>query len=517
LDLQQSSAKEHLVRKFNLFKVFILSIAFSLMTLFGGINTAHAGWSENIRLTYRGNEISPQVIARGDTVHVVWGETRTNSARVSYIRSTDGGNTWGSIIDLNDPGHPCPQSNPTLNLAERGILVSWFDYNSIEGFTSIGIRKSSNGGGTWSAPSYVGTDNPNHFGIPVSAVKGDSIFLVYFSDRNDSTGLSPFRSMHSYDYGATWSDEVTVGHPFILMPQPIIMKYCFGTLLLAWAGTADSSRRYEVHIYGYRSIDAGRSWSDTIWISPNSQYWSLDACLACDHLGYTLLTGYMDYRYQIYAFYGDIFASISDDGGLSWPFETQTTMHHTAAWPAFDVVQDTIIAVWDDIQFDVTGNPEVVFNRSNDGGQTWLGEIRLTETQGESGAAVLSMDRGKIHVVWGEVLESGAVDLFYKKYTPDSTDAIDESDISHPSNFSLSAYPNPFNSSITITVSSNEPGILDIYDIEGRIVRQYPFEKGNQRIVWDGRTSAKQPLTSGIYFIGRKGGEKNTLKVVYVK
>lgn len=65
-----------------------------------------AGWSEDVRLTYRGYEISPQVIARNDTVHVVWFQMMSNNiGHVSYIRSTDGGQSWGSIVDLDAPNH----------------------------------------------------------------------------------------------------------------------------------------------------------------------------------------------------------------------------------------------------------------------------------------------------------------------------------------------------------------------------------------------------------------------------
>jgi len=450
-------------------------------------------------------------------VHVVWTESITNSARVSYIRSTDGGQTWGPIVDLSAPNHPCPDANPTLNQAERGLLVSWFDWDPTVGITTIGIRKSSNAGTTWGNPSYVYTDNPNHFGLPVSAVKGDSIFLAYFSERDDSTGSRPFKSLHSYNYGTTWSDEVTMGHPFVLMPQPIRMSYCSGTLLVAWAGTADSSRRYEVHIYGYRSTDAGRTWSDTIWISPNIQYDAQTPCMTCNKSTGQIIVGYMDYRYQIYASWGDIFASISDNNGLQWHFETQPSTHHTAAAPSFEFTEDTLTSVWADIQFNISGEPEIVFNRSNDGGLTWLGEQRLTQTEGESGAAVLSMDRGNIHVVWAEVLNSGAIDLFYKRFTPDSTDNIEESGTVIPKDFAISAYPNPFNSSLIIDISSKESGIINIYDIQGRIITKYLYNEGNHKILWDAKGDDNQPLPSGIYFIGRKGDSKNNIKVVHVK
>ena len=198
---------------------------------------AFAGWSENVRLTYRGNEIMPQVIARNDTVHVVWDEM--GYGHVLYIRSTNGGETWGSIADLIAPsGHFA--SSATLNLGEHGLLVSWFDHDTIQGLTRIAIAKSSNNGRSWSQPSYINTENPNHFGFPVSAVKGDSIFLVYFSNRDDSTGLSPLKSMYSYNYGQTWSNEVTVGHYLAIEPQPPRMKYCNVALLLAFSCVPDS-------------------------------------------------------------------------------------------------------------------------------------------------------------------------------------------------------------------------------------------------------------------------------------
>jgi hypothetical protein len=304
-------------------------------------NASYAGWSENVRLTYRGNEISPQVIARNDTVNVVWEEM--GASNVFYIRSTDGGGSWGPIIQLNDSSHWAYRAN--LNLAESGLLVTWFDNNTIEGFTSIGIGKSSNGGGTWSAPSYAGTDNPNHFGNPVSAVKGDSIFLAYHSNRNDSTGIPPLRALHSYNYGATWSDEVTVGHPLSIIPQPMRLRYCNGSVLLAASCVPDSDHLDQYYIIGYISSDAERSWSDTIWISPDIPYAAQNLCLSNNKFAPQFITAYLHDRYAIYSYHGDVFQAISNDGGFTWPNEYQATNNHTAWFPQIDFVADTLITV----------------------------------------------------------------------------------------------------------------------------------------------------------------------------
>ena len=93
-----------------------------------------SGWGENIRLTYRGQEINPQVIARNDTVHVAWFQINGN---VSYIRSTDGGDTWDDIVDLTETNHTGSYSN--LNLDENGLLVSWLDDDDNQDITKIGI------------------------------------------------------------------------------------------------------------------------------------------------------------------------------------------------------------------------------------------------------------------------------------------------------------------------------------------------------------------------------------------
>ncbi len=508
-------SKRYLVKRSSLQKSISPAIIFILLSLFLGINAARAGWSENVSLTYRGNEISPQVIARNDTVNVVWYQMGSNVANASYIRSTDGGNTWGPIVNLNSSGHLAQYAN--LNLSERGLIVSWYDYDFAQGISTIAIAKSFNGGTTWSAPSYIYTDNPNHFGNPVSAVKGDSIFIIYRSLRDDSTGLSPFRSIYSYNYGATWSDEVTVGHPYSVEGLPNRMKYCSGTLLFAYSGNPDSAVG-GVHVIGYRSTDAGRSWSDTIWISPHTPNWSLEVCLSCNMQIPKLAAAYMDYRYIQYAFHGDIFVTISYDNGFTWPNEYQATNNHTAREPQIDFVADTLITVWSDMRYYNEGKHEIFFNRSNNSGRTWQGEERITNTPDESYDPWVSYDNGKIHVVWTEDVPNSGYETFYKKFTPDSTDAVHEPNISPASDFSLTAYPNPFNSSTVIEydLAVTSEVSIGIFDIQGR--RLETIEQGRQpagphSVIWDATGQS-----SGIYFYRVKAGDKSeTRKMVLIK
>ncbi len=173
-------------------KSYLCILSFISLQLLCAANTAHAGWSENVRLTYRGNEISPQVIAR--EIRCMWFGFTWGLVMSPILEAPMAVIPGVNIINLNVPGHR--GALPTLNPTERGLLVSWIDGDSLMNISSIGIRKSSDGGATWSAPSYVYTNNPNHFTYPVSAVKGDSIFLVYYSYNNDSTGLESLLGPH---------------------------------------------------------------------------------------------------------------------------------------------------------------------------------------------------------------------------------------------------------------------------------------------------------------------------------
>lgn len=70
-----------------------------------------------------------------------------------------------------------------------------------------------------------------------------------------------------------------------------------------------------------------------------------------------------------------------------------------------------------------------------------------------------------------------------------------------PVAMSLSAYPNPFNSSVNISFESksNAPVKTSIYNLKGQLVKS--FDNYSKSIVWDGKDTANQPVSNGIYLI----------------
>lgn len=92
-----------------------------------------------------------------------------------------------------------------------------------------------------------------------------------------------------------------------------------------------------------------------------------------------------------------------------------------------------------------------------------------------------------------------------------------------PAAFTLSAYPNPFNSSTTIQYSLSEAGrtSIGIYDILGRLVwteAENLKAPGTYSLRWNGRGSSGFTLNSGVYFCRiMSSGKVKTVKLMLLK
>jgi len=103
--------------------------------------------------------------------------------------------------------------------------------------------------------------------------------------------------------------------------------------------------------------------------------------------------------------------------------------------------------------------------------------------------------------------------------------------IDKPSSISLSAYPNPFNSAVTISVychsraNGNPEGVpVDVFDIAGRRVAQLPAYGSESVKPLSANASSAcrwQPdasLTSGVYLVRAKAEDGEvTKKIIYLK
>ncbi|MDP8233002.1 MAG: GLUG motif-containing protein [Candidatus Zophobacter franzmannii] len=82
-------------------------------------------------------------------------------------------------------------------------------------------------------------------------------------------------------------------------------------------------------------------------------------------------------------------------------------------------------------------------------------------------------------------------------------------------------YPNPFNPTTTISfnVKNRETARLEIFNIKGQLVKQYPaFTAGSHKIEWHGKNNNGKSVGSGVYFYRLSSGiSKQTRKMLLLK
>jgi len=486
----------------------------AIIILFFLFTPAYAGWSEDVRLTHRFLEIYPQIVARGDTVHVVW-EQIAGTKHVSYLKSTDGGNIWSELRNLEDTAtHYGVRQD--LWLTPEYVFVGWED-ETREGFiTNIGYTYSADGE-TWQPPGYVFPDGIRLYELGTAAF-GDSIYAVYHSRQHDSTGANPLRFLYSSDMGATWSEEVTVGHVGEYT-NFLHMAHCRNSLYIVWAADMPPLG-YIREVMAVVSHDGGLSWSDVMQLSSPDTAVAQLTCVACDEESGNFSVGWMDAG-SWHHYPGDLYVRITTDGGYTWMPESHASYDRWVLGSSVAIKGDSLWAVWDDRDPAYgLGNDEICFSYSTDLGASWSPYERLTYDDQHSLAPGIAYDGGKLHVVWynDNPPPDGGMDIYYKRFEPE-TGINGDLNRNLPDRIILWAYPNPFNSSVLINYSNLKGGEIGIYDIQGKLIRTFALEGSeNGKITWDATDENDLSVSSGVYFIrARTAQGYASRKVVYLK
>lgn len=94
--------------------------------------------------------------------------------------------------------------------------------------------------------------------------------------------------------------------------------------------------------------------------------------------------------------------------------------------------------------------------------------------------------------------------------------------VQSPSALSVTAVPNPFRGSTTISLVSPAPGLFDvrIHDVGGRLVRRLPavqVDAGPRCFAWDGRRDDGRLASPGVYFLTVRGPEESLTRKIQLR
>ncbi len=411
---------------------------------------------------------APQVASSGDSVYVAWEDQRNGSEDIYFNGSLDGGGSWlSSDIRLNTdlPGAARSRA-PQVAASGASVYVTWVDRRN--GSEDIYFNRSLDGGGTWlSSDTRLNTDLPGAAKslAPQIAAAGSAVYVTWYDERNGAEDIYFNRSL---DAGASWLpvdlrlDTDLPGKGGSIFPQ---IAAAGDSVYVVWTDRRVSLFT-ESDIYFNRSLDRGATWlvsdkrmdTDLPGAAPSAN----PKVAAAGDSVYVIWEEKRTSQQP-----SDIYFNRSLDNGTSFK-KADSRVNRERAFVAFGyslaAAGDSVYVAWPGTANGLTSS---VFNRSLDGGDTWLpNEVRLGSSLPGVPSGVrpqLAASGSALYASW-EHSANGSTDIRFNR-SLDGGDSWLPTDIQMGSNLGSGLFQqiSVSNDAAYVTWSDRRNGQADIY------------------------------------------------------
>ena len=372
----------------------------AVLGIFLAAQAAQAQWTPAKRLTWTsGASYYPAVaVDSSGNVYVVWQDDTLGNFEIYHKNSTDGGTTWTQSKRLSTTSGG--SAYPTIAVDASGDLHAFW-HDDTPGNSEIYYRKSSDGGATWSTSKRLTWTPGGSFG-PVTVFDSQGNFHMVWYDETPANHEIYYTK--STDGGITWSTSKrltwTSGGSYL----PVIAVDSSDNLHVVWYDDTPGNSE----IYYKKSSNGGATWTPSQRLTWTSGYSSCPV-IAVDASG------------NLHVVWSDetpgnaeIYYVNSPDGGTTWATSKRLTWNAGASvYPAIAV--DSLgnpHVVWHD---NTSGDSEVYYKSSPDGGASWTTSKRLTMTSGGSYVPAIAVDSSdNLHLVWMDTAP-GNLEIYYMK------------------------------------------------------------------------------------------------------
>lgn len=385
------------------------------ITLFFLIANFTWTWSGLYRLTWTaGDCVNPAAaIDSTGTIHLVYQMNHGGSTdyEIYYKKSTDKGGTWSPPLRLTcnsgESLNPAVEVDPS-----NRIHISWVD--NTYGNDEILYKRSGDGGTSFSSPLRM-TWTSTATKCPVLAVNSSGTIYLFWTDKSSGRFEIYFKS--SSDGGVSWSANnrvtwfpYTNGSPDVAVDANDEIHLFYGAYTPPYLG---------LDIYYKKSSNSGSSWTPPVQMTYAA--WEFEQNTPHASAVYSNDV-HMTWRKYDFNLFNDnrssVFYKFSTDGGANWAGGQRLT------WSGYNLYEPLIGRP--DIAIDSIGNPHIIWSNqssgnheiyydfSTDGGSTWKAQTRLTWNPGDSTFPIIVIDNtGSIHIFWADDT-TGTSDIYYK-------------------------------------------------------------------------------------------------------
>jgi hypothetical protein len=236
-------------------------------------------------------------------------------------------------------------------------------------------------------------------------IKADFYGNLYLIWMGYETGIGwQIYFSRSLDNGETWRAGERISENFSIASTPMIAIDRNNSVHAVWEGWY-----YRLPgIFHRYTTDRGDNWNAIQLISESNEGALLPDIYAGKYSDISV-TWAQRTRPSNY----DVFYAGSPDQGLTWE-EPQRVTYQPFSSDSSTIATDyngDIFIAWKDI---ITGNYEIFFTRSLDGGQTWSNEINLSNNTADSVKPEIELDNnGNIYVLWYELKDYQTIRNIY--------------------------------------------------------------------------------------------------------
>lgn len=199
----------------------------------------------------------PALVVSGNNVYVVWSDDTVGNFEVYYRKSTDGGVSFGSTVNLsNSVGG---SFTPAITVSGNSVFVVWAD--ETPGNSDIFLRKSTDGGATFGNIANLSNNGGGSF-QPAIDVSGNNVHVAWFDSTFANTETFYRKST---DRGATFGSTVNLSNDTGSSESPAI-GVSGNNVYVVWLDNTPGN--FEILLR--KSINAGATFGSTINVSQNS-------------------------------------------------------------------------------------------------------------------------------------------------------------------------------------------------------------------------------------------------------
>lgn len=338
-------------------------------------------------------------VSENGNVYAVWYDDREGTYDVWFQTSRDGGETWQSLPVQVNRGLG-EASNPDVACVGNTVYVVWEDTRDGElDNKNIYFNRSDSAGTRWLEEDIrIDLDEKGKFMsiAPRVVTAGDEVHLTWADAAN---GAYDIYAASSTNRGSVFSEPVRVdsdeaGSAFSAFPQ--LSADGAGNVLIVW----EDARNTLNDIYAAVSTDSGASFSTDMRLDGGDDPGSADSFsprLSVD--GDAAYVVWHDERNG--AASRDIYMNWSADGGVTWmaeaaQVETDGAGAGDSTFPTVAVADGTAHIVWQDRR---GGGFDIYYRSFVDGAAREIADENRSEDDGDpiEASGELRIDRGDSH------------------------------------------------------------------------------------------------------------------------